>query len=82
MGSSRRRQGLVETVLIVALIAIGTIGVVSMFGDQLRLLYGGSADSLAGDQARTGRASRRVAEKTLKNFARDRDPAGGPNGPE
>lgn len=49
MHSSKRGQGLTEYIILVALLAIGAIAVVTWFGDELRDLFGRSADSLAGD---------------------------------
>ncbi len=46
-------QGMTEYIIIVALIAIAAIGVVSLFGDNIRKLFGASADALAGDDDRT-----------------------------
>jgi Flp pilus assembly pilin Flp len=37
-----------EYAIIVTLIAVGTIGVVGLFGDNLRTLFGASTDALAG----------------------------------
>ena len=41
-------QGMTEYIIIVALIAIAAIGVVTVFGDNVRRLFGASADALAG----------------------------------
>jgi pilus assembly protein Flp/PilA len=48
----RRRitgQSLVEVAVIVFLVGIGTIAMVTIFGDNVRALFGSSAESLAGD---------------------------------
>ncbi len=49
--ASRRMAGqsLTEYAIIVFLIAVGTIGVVGLFGNNLRSLFGASADGLAGE---------------------------------
>lgn len=52
-----RGQGLTEYILIVALVAVGTIGMVGFFGNDLRALFGMSADSLAGNADVTMRAN-------------------------
>jgi len=39
-----------EYIIIVALIAIAAIGVVALFGDNIRALFGASADALAGNE--------------------------------
>lgn len=70
-------QGMTEYIIIVALIAIAAIGVVGLFGDNIRALFGASADALQGDETRetvtTEEASRFEQHKTLKNFATDND---------
>lgn len=68
---NRRGQGMTEYIIIVALIAIAAIGVVSLFGDNLRRLFGASADALAGNDSvsNTGqKASQSTARKNLQNF--------------
>ncbi len=42
-------QGMTEYIIIVALIAIAAIGVVTVFGDNVRALFGASVDALAGE---------------------------------
>ena len=70
-------QGMTEYIIIVALIAIAAIGVVGLFGDNIRALFGASADALQGDEDRetatTKAASSFEKHKTLKNFAKDND---------
>ncbi|EPX63902.1 hypothetical protein D187_005032 [Cystobacter fuscus DSM 2262] len=44
----RRGQNLTEYALITFLVALGTIGVVGLFGDNLRQLFGTNSESLAG----------------------------------
>ena len=46
-----RGQGMTEYVIIVALIAIATIGFVSVFGDNVRGLFAASATALNGNAA-------------------------------
>jgi Flp pilus assembly pilin Flp len=43
-------QSLTEYMVIVFLLAVGTIGVVGLFGDNLRHLFGSSAETLAGSE--------------------------------
>jgi pilus assembly protein Flp/PilA len=61
-----------EYIIIVALVAIAAIGIVSLFGDNLRMLFGGTSNALAGDEnvlVKTQLAHERHLEhKTLKNF--------------
>lgn len=68
-------QGMTEYIIIVALIAIAAIGVVGLFGDNIRALFGASADALQGDESRETTTTKAAAQfekhKTLKNFADD-----------
>ncbi len=68
----RRGQGMTEYIIIVALIAIAAIGVITLFGDNIRKLFGMSADALAGDDAVKGRAVKStgdtIEKKAMKNF--------------
>ena len=43
-----RGQGMTEYIIIVSLIAIATIGVVTLFGDNIRAIYSSAASVLAG----------------------------------
>lgn len=68
-GNQPRGQGMTEYILIVALVAIATIGVVTAFGDQLRALFGMSADALAGETSVQSRERSYGPEKRdLTNF--------------
>ncbi len=51
-----------EAIIIVFLVGIGAIGVVGLFGDNIRTLFGGSAAAIAGnaDVANTGQEARRT----------------------
>ena len=74
MGSLKRQdgQGMTEYIIIVALIAIAAIGVVTVFGQDIRMLFGASTQALNGEtsvNARTSAATRQMNQKkTLKNF--------------
>lgn len=48
--NARRGQGMTEYIIIVALIAIAAIGIITLFGDNIRRLFAMSADSLAGNE--------------------------------
>lgn len=68
-------QGMTEYIIIVALIAIAAIGVVTVFGQDIRLLFGASTAALAGEvnvasKARSG-MRQATKQKSLKNFAQD-----------
>jgi len=73
--SRRRRQrgqGMTEYVIIVALIAIGTIGVITIFGDNVRALFANSSNALAGKETMTvtpNEEAERLVEKGLSDFA-------------
>lgn len=47
----RKAQGMTEYILIVALIAVAAIGVVTLFGDNLRRIFGTANNALAGKQS-------------------------------
>lgn len=57
-----RGQGMTEYIIIVALIAIAAIGVITLFGDNIKALFGMSTE-LAGDTVVEKRAPRRDLEK-------------------
>ncbi len=66
-----RGQGMTEYIIIVALIAIAAIGVITLFGDNIRKLFGVSADALSGVSSVPNRAetSKPTLEtKTMKSF--------------
>jgi pilus assembly protein Flp/PilA len=67
----KRGQGMTEYIIIVALIAIAAIGVITLFGDNIRKLFGVSADALSGQTNVSNRAitSKATLEtKTMKSF--------------
>lgn len=72
---SEKGQGMTEYIIIVALIAIAAIGVVTIFGDNIRDLFAGATNALAGEtQVKVGTEKARVSHtksKTLKTFAED-----------
>lgn len=62
-------QGMTEYLLIVALIALAAIGVITVFGRDIRELFSGTTDSLAGNQATNGAIKANVkAKKGLKDY--------------
>jgi Flp pilus assembly pilin Flp len=72
-----RGQGMTEYIIIVALIAIAAIGVVTLFGDNIRKLFGASADALAGNASVTSGAANRVSSlegKNLNTFGQNNAP--------
>ncbi|RKG97398.1 hypothetical protein D7Y13_39240 [Corallococcus praedator] len=69
-----RGQGMTEYIIIVALIAIAAIGVITLFGDNIRKLFGASAAALAGNDGveNDGQtASDDLKKKTMKNFGQN-----------
>jgi len=77
--TSKKGQGMTEYIIIVALIAIAAIGVLSLFGDNIRALFGASSDALAGDQnAQVHSETYTPVDKTLQNFTNttEEGPAG------
>jgi pilus assembly protein Flp/PilA len=70
-----RGQGMTEYIIIVALIAIAAIGVVTIFGDNIRDLFAGSTNALAGETKVTPgtekATQRHTKTRTLKTFAED-----------
>jgi pilus assembly protein Flp/PilA len=69
-----RGQGMTEYIIIVALIAIAAIGVITLFGDNIRKLFGASAAALAGEDnvENDGQLSTdALKKKTMKNFGQN-----------
>jgi Flp pilus assembly pilin Flp len=69
-----RGQGMTEYIIIVALIAIAAIGVITLFGDNIRKLFGASAAALAGESSvnNDGQLSNNTLnKKTMKNFGQN-----------
>jgi pilus assembly protein Flp/PilA len=77
---STRGQGMTEYILIVSLMAIASIGIITLYGDNVRRLFAMSADSLAGNdsvaQANSisAVANFKITQRTLKEFAFDNTP--------
>ncbi len=71
----RRGQGMTEYIIIVALIAIAAIGIITIFGENIRALFAVSADALAGaddvaNKTQTGNIDA-VKTKKLSNFGNE-----------
>ena len=56
-------QGMTEYILIVALIAILSITVVTIFGNQIRALFGGSAEKLTNENASVENVSQGASQQ-------------------
>ncbi len=63
-------QGMTEYILIVALIAILSIGMVGFFGDNIRGLFQAAGNAIAGEQVDTGKIKQSNADtkRTVKNL--------------
>jgi len=73
--SGARGQGMTEYIIITALIAIAAIGIISLFGDNIRKLFGASAQSLAGEAqvSNPGDSAehQELRKKQMSNFGRN-----------
>jgi pilus assembly protein Flp/PilA len=69
---ARRGQGMTEYIIIVALIAIAAIGIITLFGDNIRKLFGASAQALAGESQLSNPGDstehQELRQKTMGNF--------------
>ena len=66
-----RGQGMTEYIIIVALIAIAAIGVVTLFGDNIRALFAASTSALTGeDNVKVETKKAQFKTKNLKNFSK------------
>jgi pilus assembly protein Flp/PilA len=68
-------QGMTEYIIIVGLIAIMAIGIVTVFGYNIRQMFGGATQALAGNQAVTltpiTGQNQMNKQGNLKNFAQN-----------
>ncbi len=69
-------QGMTEYIIIVALIAIAAIGVVTVFGEDVRSLFGASTQALAGSTtvnsvAKSGNTTNYTGKKNLSTFGQN-----------
>ena len=72
-----RGQGMTEYIIIVSLVAIGSIGAITLFSDNLKRLYGMASDAMAGDTNIGQRntpgmgADKKIHEKNMSTFAKN-----------
>ncbi len=68
-----RGQGMTEYIIIVALIAIAAVGVVTLFGNNIRKMFGASANVLAGQDTANDRnqSNKTLNEKKIGNFSQN-----------
>ncbi len=69
-------QGMTEYIIIVALIAIAAIGIITVFGQNLRALFAASSNALGGQTNQTtsaagGGIQATIVKKGLSNFNKD-----------
>ena len=71
--SKRSGQGLTEYIIIVALVAIAAIGVVNIFGNQLRHQFSTIIASMSGSSVEVTslatKAKQQTNQRTLKDYA-------------
>jgi Flp pilus assembly pilin Flp len=66
---NQKGQGMTEYLIIVALIAIAAIGVVTVFGSDIRQLFNATTNSLSGGQGANNSVTAKVnTQKTIKTF--------------
>lgn len=63
-----RGQGMTEYIIVVALIAIGCVGAVSVFGEAVQAQFANMSNALMGDTANATITVDTAAKKTLKDF--------------
>lgn len=72
-GRNRKGQGLTEYIIIVALIAIAAIGVVNIFGNQIRNQFATIVASMSGSsltvESLADDAKGQTTQRTLKDYA-------------
>ena len=73
-GKNRRGQGLTEYIILVALVAVAGIGIVNIFGNQLRNQFHTIVKAMAGSQTGTveslaDRAGSEAKQKNLSTYA-------------
>lgn len=71
---NRRGQGLTEYIIVVALVAIAAIGIVNIFGNQLRNQFSTIITAMSGSSQKkveslADQAQQETNKKTLSNYA-------------
>jgi Flp pilus assembly pilin Flp len=74
LGKNRKGQGLTEYIILVALVAIAGIGIVNLFGNQLRNQFNTIVKAMAGSTTATveslaGKAGTEANQKNLSTYA-------------
>jgi Flp pilus assembly pilin Flp len=71
----KQGQGMVEYIIIVAVIALAAIAIIGVFGDTLRAKFGGAVSELGGDES----ARDAALETSSEDFIRNMDAEGAGN---
>ncbi|MBE0604732.1 MAG: hypothetical protein IH610_00410 [Deltaproteobacteria bacterium] len=74
LGKKRKGQGLTEYIIIVALVAVAGIGIVNIFGNQLRNQFNTIVRAMAGSSTATveslaGKSGTEANQKNLSTYA-------------
>ena len=74
LGKNRKGQGLTEYIIVVALVAVAGIGIVNLFGNQLRNQFNAIVRAMAGSTTGTveslaGKAGTEANQKNLSTYA-------------
>ena len=74
LGKNRNGQGLTEYIIIVALVAVAGIGIVNIFGNQLRNQFFTIVKAMSGSETGTvkslaGEAGKEANQKNLSTYA-------------
>jgi pilus assembly protein Flp/PilA len=74
LGKNRKGQGLTEYIIIVALVAVAGIGIVNIFGNQLRNQFFTIVKAMSGSETATvqslaGKAGTEANQKNLSTYA-------------
>lgn len=64
--TSKRGQTTAEYAIIVALVAVSSIAIILIFGDQIRALFSGSAQKLASDGTQEVNVNNKASDATSK----------------
>jgi Flp pilus assembly pilin Flp len=73
-GRNRRGQGLTEYIIITALVAVAAIGIVNIFGNQLRNQFHTIVSAMSGStdaevRSLAGKAAKEANQKNLSDYA-------------
>lgn len=74
LGKNRKGQGLTEYIIVVALVAVAGIGIVNIFGNQLRNQFFTIVKAMSGSETATvqslaGKAGTEANQKNLSTYA-------------